>query len=114
MKTHSKLFIIFVISLSVAIPAHSFTLGEGTITSRQSKSNTTAKLRTSQSSFTSDFHVINIIIDKIDDHAVYTKDGKSYLILSSTRITNNHNPDIKVSIGELMFKDGELAAIIIK
>jgi hypothetical protein len=62
----------------------------------------------------SDIHVINIIIDKLENGYIFSKDGQAFIITDSTQIINNHNPESKVQIGELFFKNDKLITIRIK
>jgi hypothetical protein len=61
-----------------------------------------------------DSNVINIIIDKIDNNVIYSKNGRAFPVTTSTQIINNHKSTAKVQIGELFFKDGSLTTVIIK
>jgi hypothetical protein len=62
----------------------------------------------------SDTSVTNIIIDKIENGTIYSKDGQVFAITDSTQIINNHNPESNVQIGELFFKNGKITTVIIK
>ncbi len=58
--------------------------------------------------------VINIVVDKIEDRAIYSKDGTKYDISSATRVINNSNPGSKMKIAELVFENRNLVAVTIK
>jgi hypothetical protein len=59
-------------------------------------------------------NVVNIIIDKIENNLLYSKDGQVFTINESAKIINNHNSESAVQIGELFFEDGKLITIILK
>jgi hypothetical protein len=61
-----------------------------------------------------DISVTNIIIDKIENGYLYSKDGQAFAITDSTQIINNHTSESNIQIGELFFKNGKLITIIIK
>jgi hypothetical protein len=115
MYTYLRL-LIFICALVIIsnIDAHPFALDEGSIQFPKLRSATVSKIRSSQVTSNMAFSVINIVIKSIDNNTIYAKDGRFFSIPSSTQITNNHNPDIKVQIGELYFQNGNLIAIIIK
>jgi len=58
--------------------------------------------------------VMNIIIDKIENNIIYSKDGRTFPVSGSTKIINNHKSTAKIQIGELFFEDGRLITVIIK
>jgi hypothetical protein len=61
-----------------------------------------------------DINVINIIIDKVENGTIYSKDGQAFAITDSTQIINNHISESNMKIGELFFKNGKLITIVIK
>jgi hypothetical protein len=61
-----------------------------------------------------DISVINIVIDKLENGTIYSKDGQAFTITDSTQIINNHTSESNVTIGELFFKNGKLITIIVK
>jgi hypothetical protein len=58
--------------------------------------------------------VINIIIDKIENGFIYSKDGEVFTINESTQTINNHNSESNLRVGELFFSNGKLIIISIK
>jgi hypothetical protein len=67
-----------------------------------------------RSSTHSDINVINIMIDKIENGTIYSKDGQAFVVTDSTQIINNYTSESNVKVGELFFKNGKLITIIIK
>jgi hypothetical protein len=115
MLTCLKIFIIIGIAITfVNVDAHPFTLDGGSMQYPKLKSNTTAKTRSTHTTSNTGFSVINIIIQHMDTDTIYAEDGRYFAIPTSTQIVNNHNPNIKIQLGELFFQDGNLIAIIIK
>ncbi len=119
-------YIFFMILLGIALlhsEVHCFTVNEApdslrplkemTKMSNQPQSGNTVKPRGKVHS-SIDLRVTNIIIDKIDHNYIYSKDGRSFAISDSTRIINNHDPEVKLQTGELFFQNGKLVAIVIR
>jgi hypothetical protein len=106
---------IFIYSLAGHINGYGFKLGGVSLPLYGSaRSNTITQGFPGQSASGTTCTVTNIIIKSIDNYYVYAKDGRSFPIDNSVTIINNHNPDVKMQIGELLFKDGKLVTIIIK
>ncbi len=57
--------------------------------------------------------VVNIFVDKIEDGAIYSKDGREFRI-GSTKVIDNSRPATKMKAAELSFVNGELKAVILK
>jgi len=79
---------------------------------QKDKSAATSLNTSSQSSVQRE--VVNIVVDRIEDGAIYSKEGKKYQITSSTKVVNNSKTGSKVKIAELDFENGNLVAVIIK
>ncbi len=58
--------------------------------------------------------VVNIVVDKIDGSAVYSKDGQKFEITSATRVINNSHSVTKMRTAELAFENGSLATVTLK
>lgn len=57
--------------------------------------------------------VVNVFVDRIEDGAIYSKDGRKFEI-GSTRIIDNSRPATKMKAAELFFENGSLTAVILK
>ena len=58
--------------------------------------------------------VVNIVVDKIEEGAVYSKDGQKFEITSATRVINNSHPVTKMRTAELVFENGSLVTVTLK
>jgi uncharacterized protein YabE (DUF348 family) len=58
--------------------------------------------------------VINIVVDRIEGASIYSKDGRTFQVPSSTKVINNGHPGKKMRIAELIFENGNLVAVSIK
>ncbi len=58
--------------------------------------------------------VVNIVVDKIEGGAVYSKDGQKFEITSTTRVINNTHPVTKMRTAELAFENGNLVTVTLK
>jgi hypothetical protein len=103
--------IIFVVSCIMSVPLYSVTSDSSLYVDQSNKRYKTTDSHLNDSN---DSKVINIIIDKIDNNYICSKEGGVFPITGLTQIINNRNPEAKISIGELFFKDGNLITIIIK
>lgn len=61
----------------------------------------------------STFTVESIILDKIDQSVIYSVDGRTFPLSSSTRIIRNIQ-DSKMRVAELMFRNGVLVTVVIR
>jgi hypothetical protein len=57
--------------------------------------------------------VVNVFVDKIEDGAIYSKDGRKFEI-GSTRVIDNSRRSTKMKAAELSFENGSLKAVILK
>jgi len=62
----------------------------------------------------SEVKVVNIVVDKIEDGAIYSADGTKYEITGQTRVFNNRQSSSKLRTAELFFHKGNLVAVSIK
>jgi hypothetical protein len=109
-----NMLIIVILIMFVPCHTYSFTLDKPSQVHNRNISPIVTQKSPKEPQSHSTFSVINIIIDSITTNMIYSKDGKSFVINDSTTIINNHDPKVKVEIGELFFKNGLLETIIIK
>jgi hypothetical protein len=114
MPKYVYIFVTYLMLILISIQAHAFTISSGPPGASSTLTNTITQRNTSQSSNNSNITVENIIIESIDKYSLTATDGRTFPITASTQIINNHNSDIKMQIGELLFSDGNLVAITIK
>jgi hypothetical protein len=57
--------------------------------------------------------VVNIFVDRIEDGAIYSKDGRKFEI-GSVKVIDNSRPATKMKAAELSFVNGSLTAVILK
>lgn len=58
--------------------------------------------------------VVNIILDKIESGVVYSQDGRTFQMTSTTEVINNTQGNSKLRIAELIFMQGVLMSVYIK
>ena len=58
--------------------------------------------------------VVNIVVDKIEEGAVYSKDGQKFEITSDTKVIDNSHPVTKMRTAELAFENGDLVTVTLK
>lgn len=58
--------------------------------------------------------VVNIILDKIESGVVYSQDGRTFHMTSTTEVINNTQGNSKLRIAELIFMQGMLVSVHIK
>ena len=58
--------------------------------------------------------VINIVVDKIEDGVIYSKDGRTFQITSATKVVNNAGKATALRTAELVFQNSSLVTVIIK
>jgi hypothetical protein len=58
--------------------------------------------------------VLNIVVDRIEGASIYSKDGRSFQVPSSTKVINNTHKVTKMRTAELTFENGALVAVILK
>jgi hypothetical protein len=112
MSHYLRYLITLFLSLSMTSYGSAFTLNQESVQSDNAKLQTQPAKR--KPHVNTGLSVINIVIDTITNNVVYSKDGRSFPITDSTNIINNHNPRVKVQLGELIFQNGNLVTIIIK
>jgi len=101
MKKIMSLTIIF--TIFTILPSWSFTISSS------------STVKSPKPNFEKHIERLNILVSKIENGYIYDKDGNKYKIYSFTKIIDNRqNFKHKVTIGELVFKNGKLAIIILK
>ena len=55
--------------------------------------------------------VVNIVVDKIEEGAIYANDGAKFEIPGSTRVVDNSRPNDGRRPAELFFENGTLVAV---
>ena len=80
----------------------------------QAPSNATPVKTSAISSASVHRKVVNIVVDKIEDGAIYSRDGGKFEITSTTRVINNSHPVTKMRIAELALEDGTLVTVVLK
>jgi hypothetical protein len=58
--------------------------------------------------------VVNIVVDKIEEGAIYANDGAKFEISSSTRVVDNSHPNAGRRTAELFFENGTLVSVSLK
>ncbi len=58
--------------------------------------------------------VVNIVLDKIENGIIHSRDGRTFQISSTTKIVNNANPSTSMRLAELTFENGLLVNVTIK
>ncbi len=60
--------------------------------------------------------VLNILVDRIEGGAIYSRDGEKYEITGSTRVIDNSgsHPGKRGRAAELFFSNGSLESLILK
>lgn len=58
--------------------------------------------------------ITNIVLDKMENGIIYSKDGRKFIITGSTKIFENINPESKMRLAELVFENGSLVSVNIK
>jgi hypothetical protein len=82
-------------------------------TSSPSQAKTSSQSQAKASSQSAQREVVNIFVDRIEDGAIYSKDGRKFEI-GSTRVIDNSRPETKMKAAELSFVNGGLTAVILK
>jgi hypothetical protein len=102
-----------IVALMMIMPccAYGFT-DEGGV--RYNRLNQEPKWWSDRSNQSESMKVINIVIDRIDKSHIYAKDGRVFPLAKTTEIINNSNREARTQIGELIYKDGNLVALILK
>jgi hypothetical protein len=111
MAKHSFMIFFFVTLIIIPNYAYCVTSSSGGYTGNPYDDTKSHRIKSHMHTDTS---VINIIIDKIENGTIYSKDGQVFAITDSTQIINNHNSESNAKIGELFFKNDKLMTIIIK
>jgi len=114
MSRFSKYVIAWILVLIMYSSGNAFTVNEQAVRSDSIKGTTQTQQSIHKRYINTSMSVINIFIDKIEKTMIYAKDGRSFPIADSTNIINNHNPNVRVQTGELIFQNGNLVTIIIK
>ncbi len=100
--------------------AMAFTVKEGGATQKGAASASKATSKTAQAKIAPrpspsvQREIVNIVVDRIEDGAMYAKDGRKFEITSSTRVINNTHPVTRMRTAELTFENGTLVAVILK
>ncbi|MFZ2446759.1 MAG: hypothetical protein WAW37_10405 [Syntrophobacteraceae bacterium] len=58
--------------------------------------------------------VINVIIDKMENGYIYTKDGRAYQVGGGVRVIDNSKSASKMKIAELVYQGSTLITVTIK
>jgi hypothetical protein len=58
--------------------------------------------------------VVNIIVDRIEEGTIYSKDGRTFQVPSFMKVIDNTHPATKMRTAELVFQNGKLVAVSIK
>ncbi len=58
--------------------------------------------------------VVNVVVDRIEEGAVYSRDGQKFQITSDTKVIDNSNPVTKMRTAELAFENGDLVTVTLK
>ena len=58
--------------------------------------------------------VVNIVVDKIEDGVIHSKDGRTFQMTSATKVVNNANKATKMRTAELVFENSSLVSVTIK
>jgi hypothetical protein len=59
-------------------------------------------------------NILNIVVDRIEGGAIYSKDGREFQITGSTKIIDNRKNATGAKIAELAFDNGGLVSVILK
>jgi hypothetical protein len=61
-----------------------------------------------------DSQIVSIIVDRIENGAIYSKDGAQYEITRSTSVVDYSSTCAGVKTGELVFENGKLTAVTLR
>jgi hypothetical protein len=58
--------------------------------------------------------VVNIVVEKIEGNLIYSKDGQTFEVPSSTKVIDNSHRVTRMRIAELVFENDSLVAVTLK
>lgn len=97
--------------------AVAFTVKEGaTIIQKDVHSNAPATAAPGKTSSSPSVHrkVVNVVVDRIEEGAVYSRDGQKFQITSGTKVIDNSHSVTKMRTAELAFENGNLVRVTLK
>ncbi len=110
----SKLIAMGVIILNLAFFSQCGTTQAITGTQATLQGNSTEKEQNASSRSSEERKVVNIVVDKIENGVIYSKDSQTFNIPSSAEVIDNSHSVTKMRTAELVFEDGRLVTVSIK
>jgi hypothetical protein len=56
---------------------------------------------------------MSIVVDRIEDGAIYSTDGQKFDI-GSAKVVDNSRPGARAKVAELFFENGALVSVVLK
>lgn len=103
---------ILILNLAMFSPCSATQVISGTVVVQQGNSTKTGASAYSSSSV--ERVVVNIVLDRIEDGVIYSKDSQTFQLPGSAKVIDNSHPVTKMRTAELVFENGSLVMVNIK